>query len=82
MDISHVIHTEQANLASQWSNVLVRLQFQLPVLDERGWPANVHLLDTLRQAVAIYGQMAALDHVRESVRVLRAKAASRLKNAG
>ena len=27
-----------------------------------GWPRNVQLLDTLREAIAVYAQMAALTH--------------------
>ena len=54
---------EQQRLAQLWSTLSRKLLYQLPLVNEMGWPGNVQLLDTLREVIAVYAQMAALTHL-------------------
>jgi hypothetical protein len=64
LDIDHAMK----GLAADWARTVTNLKFQLDKLDNRGLPANVHLLDSLREALALYQQMAAWSHVENKLR--------------
>jgi hypothetical protein len=55
-------------LGAHWKETVKELQFQLPGTDARGLPANIHLLDTLRKALALYQEAAAWSHVESKLK--------------
>ena len=55
-------------LGMHWKRTVAELQFQLPATDVRGLPANIHLLDTLKKALATYQEVAAWTHVEDKLK--------------
>jgi len=51
--------------ADDWSRMVERLGFQLPVVDGDGIPSNIHLLSTLREAAILYAEIQHLRSMRD-----------------